>query len=68
MQKVARSSITRTSTEIWAKMCSPSLTSHAQFIEAPLNDGRLMRHEGSLDCETKWKQRTYTLRVAVIES
>ena len=27
-----------------------------------------MRHEGSLDCEMVWKGRTYTCRVAVLES
>ena len=52
-------------TEVWAKTVSFSLTSHAQFIEA--NDVHLLRLDGSLNCETVWKGRTYTHRDAVIE-
>ena len=49
-----------------AKLGSLSLTSHAQLIE--VYDGHLMRHEGSLGCEIIWNGRTYTHRIAVIQS
>ena len=65
MQKDSGSSNTITSTER-RKNGSPSLTSHALFIEA--YDSHLMRHEGSLDSEKTWKGRTYTQHVAVIYS
>ena len=52
-QKDSGSSITIISTEMWIKMGSQSLASHAQLLED--YDGQLMRHEVSLDCKKHGK-------------